>query len=251
MAKTKKRRKIENRTNLLEMPEEIFRQIFEYLGPDIVYLIIRKVCKRLKYYVDGFMKPEEIFAPASGRQMPKEIHYDFKRNNSIITVCSELANPELYLKQKNRHWETDVGSFGAIYNDKIVIGIHPSFQGFPNIQEHSRKKVMNSITFTLFKFDPLENDWKRIPPDDSFSIQGPVDFWTPIGNSGIVLFCRNDLSSNKIFCPILFRININDIEDVKNEYSYRLNGKKVLIFTESGTFREIPKEPNRVVIRLK
>jgi hypothetical protein len=67
MARANKREKLSLQTNILQLPEEVIRHIFEYLDPETVYLFVRQVCKILKYYVDGYMKPEEVFVSSAGK----------------------------------------------------------------------------------------------------------------------------------------------------------------------------------------
>ena len=51
---------MENRPHLLDLNEDIFREIFRYLDDDEVYFTIRNVCQQLKYYVDMYL--ELVFA---------------------------------------------------------------------------------------------------------------------------------------------------------------------------------------------
>ena len=258
MGRPKKRKKLDKQSNILQLPEEIFRQIFDYLDPEIIFLIVRKVCQSMKYYVDGYMTPDKIYVPAAGRQMTGDIQYEFIHKKKPIVVCSKLASPLMFLSCKERFQlmqkEKTVGSFGAMYEDKIVIGNHPKFSQY--LKMYLEPGVPNSfkeIAFTIFKFDPIENEWKWVELyNDSFFEN--VEFWSKVDNFAFVLFCRKNKSicgpaRTKPTSLILLRIDLKRIDAVG--LGNFANQKKVIVFTEESLFQEIPEEPRRIMIRIK
>ena len=123
---------------MLDLPEQSFREIFQYLDFETIYFSMRNICQKLKHYVDGFIQLGGIFMLAGGRDVPIEILQIFKQYNKETTVCSTLADPYPYptledypeydewfgTRRTTTHLEKDFGSFGAMVKDKIVIGIY-------------------------------------------------------------------------------------------------------------------------------
>ena len=258
MAKPKKRKKLDKQTHILQLPEELFRQIFDHLDPETLFLVVRKVCQTTKYYVDGYMKPDKIYVPAAGRQMTGDIQYEFIHKKKPIVVCSKLASPLMFLSSKERFHkmqkEKTAGCFGAMYEDKIVIGNHPKFSQYLKMyMEPGERDAFKEVAFTLFKFDPIENEWKWVEfYNDSFFEN--VEFWSKVDNFAFVLFCRKTKSHcgparTKTTSLILLRIDLKRIDSVG--LGNFANQKKVIVFTEGSLFQEIPEEPRRIMIRIK
>ena len=115
------------------------------------------------------------------------------------------------------------------------------------------RNEFKEIAFTIYKFDPIENEWKWVELyNDSFFEN--VEFWSKVDNFAFVLFCRK----NKSYCGpartkttslILLRIDLKRIDSVG--LGNFANQKKVIVFTEGSLFQEIPEEPRRIMIRIK
>ena len=54
-------KKSSRKIGLLDLPEQVCRQIFGYLSEDELYFTVRTVCWRLRYVVDGYVQLGEYF----------------------------------------------------------------------------------------------------------------------------------------------------------------------------------------------
>merc|ERR1712223_1021431 len=121
MYKSVKKQKLLIKTNIVNiLSYDAFRLIFDYLDYETVYTIIRKVCKRLKMYVDSYMQPNEIFLSSAGREIPNQIHYYLNcAAKQKILVRENLARPSV--KQSSKAIKHMIGNSvsGFVYKEKI------------------------------------------------------------------------------------------------------------------------------------
>ena len=112
--------KVIDSVTLFDLPEHIFREIFRYLDLETVYLM-KGVCQQIKEYVDGFFELGGIFMLTTGRDVPTEFIHIFKQRNKKPIIYSILGDPYPYPRGFRA---TDLWSFGAALNNKIVVGIY-------------------------------------------------------------------------------------------------------------------------------
>ena len=71
--------KLESQTNILDLHEDIFREIFRHLDAGTVYFKIRRLCHKMKVYVDQYIQLAGIFMLVTARKrFPDEILYVFQ-----------------------------------------------------------------------------------------------------------------------------------------------------------------------------
>ena len=143
---------------ILDLPEPIFREIFTYLDLETVYRM-KHLCQQIKEYVNGFLEFGGIFMLATGRNVPSEIIHIFKQTNKNAVVYSKLIDPYPYPRGFRA---TDLGSFGANLNKKVVIGVY-----------HGH---LENFKFDIHKFDNSTKEWSLIRPaqlkDAGYSDEG-------------------------------------------------------------------------------
>ena len=74
-------------------------------------------------YVDGYIHLEGLFILAGGRDLPTEILHVFNHHNKY-TIASIPVASFPYPPYKGTELQDTYTPFGAILNDKPVIGIH-------------------------------------------------------------------------------------------------------------------------------
>ena len=173
----------------LDLPEPIFREIFNHLDFETVYLL-KGVCQQIKEYADGFLELGGIFMLTTGRDVPSEFIHMYKQKNKPPIIYSVLGDPYPYPRGFRA---TDLWSFGATLNNKMVVGIyHGSIENFK---------------FSIHEFDPWRNEWNVIQPcktkDAGYSSEvssselekkmywrreGPIISCCAIGDSELLLF---------------------------------------------------------------
>lgn len=170
-------------TNILDLHQAIFREIFGYLEYSVVYFTLRSVCRKLKEYVDAFVQLRGMFLLNNGTDMPTKILHILKQNNKIISLCCSKLAPIRLPTTTNYGQYWDIGSFGATFHGKIVVGIYRRYC--------VRKTSKYSSSLYLNEYNPKENKWIEIQPEDGNTllngdVHGVMSSCT-IGDSILVL----------------------------------------------------------------
>ena len=189
MANNNQCTKIIEIVTFLDLPEPIFREIFNHLDLETVYLL-KGVCQQIKEYADGFLELGGTFMLTTGRDVPTEFIHIFKQRSKKPIIYSILGDPYPYPRGFRA---TDLWSFGAALNNKMVVGIyHGSIENFK---------------FSIQEFDPWRKEWNVIHPcktkDTGYSKEicsselerkmywrkeGPIISCCAIGDSEMLLF---------------------------------------------------------------
>ena len=86
----------QGKPNLMDMHEDIFREIFQFLEDEFVYFTLRIVSRKIKYCVDAYLQLGGIFMAIAGRDNLTEILYVLKKNDRVRTICSKFIDPYPY-----------------------------------------------------------------------------------------------------------------------------------------------------------
>ena len=117
------RRKFQKRTvitGVLDLPEQIFRDIFQYLDFDTIFITIRKVCQKLKRYVDDYKKVVGVFMlMAQKPTMPRKLMFVLQQHNGIKIAWYKQISPFPYPIY------TGWMSLGWASRDPLHIGLNP------------------------------------------------------------------------------------------------------------------------------
>ena len=110
MASIEKYLNDDSNKQLIKLPEEIIREIFSYLSFETLYFTLRKVCKKMKCYVDHFIDVEGIFfleGHRRGRIQHSEVIYIIQTKNKQFKVfwrpVSFVPWSPVYFKNDNAH----------------------------------------------------------------------------------------------------------------------------------------------------
>ena len=74
---------------LIKLPEEIIREIFGYLSFETLYFTLRKVCKKMKCYVDHFTDVGGVFfleGQKKGWAQKSQVIYIIKAKNGQFRI---------------------------------------------------------------------------------------------------------------------------------------------------------------------
>ena len=83
-------------TPIETLPEEIFREIFNYLSFETLYFALRKVCKKIQTYVDIYIKVEGtsvLFGRQEGLENKVVEMIELPKNGPIILRGPVLSFP--------------------------------------------------------------------------------------------------------------------------------------------------------------
>ena len=130
MYKNMKKQKLLIKRNIVNiLSYDAFRLIFDYLDYETVYSIIRKVCKRLKMYVDSYIQPSEIFLSSAGREIPNQIHYYFDcpakqkllvRENLARPSVNQSSKPMKYMIENSEAFENNDKTYNALERSQAI-----------------------------------------------------------------------------------------------------------------------------------
>ena len=70
--------------NLEQLPEQIFGEIFMFLGCKTLYMGVRNVCKKLRQYVSCYLKIKGIFMLVGSIRNPSKVIYICQRRGSNL-----------------------------------------------------------------------------------------------------------------------------------------------------------------------
>ena len=132
MTETKIFEPLSGHVNILDLDENIFREIFSHLDHCNLYFSVKNVCRTLKNYVDSYIQfgGAFILSPRAP-DIPIEILYIFKRNEKPASSCSKLIPPlpypseghednTLYKRDKIHYLKT----FGGIIKGNVIVGVY-------------------------------------------------------------------------------------------------------------------------------
>ena len=129
--------------NLIDLPESVFREIFQYLESKTIYISLRHVCKKLKEYSDNFLQLkavalgaeeqlgigiwtlQHIFKRASfGFIILKSVLVLNKNNIIVLNKKVDWKHPS----EQNMEWFNRNSPFGMILCGKVIVGAYYPYQ---------------------------------------------------------------------------------------------------------------------------
>ena len=111
-------------TNILDLPEIVFRQIFSCFDYKTVYFTFGSVCRRLKCYVNAYVQLSGIFVITSIHEITpnqySHVLYFLKRKNTIVSIQDKYAS-SFRFTDRNRDKDA-LGYFGFTIEQKLLMG---------------------------------------------------------------------------------------------------------------------------------
>ena len=195
-------------TSLLDLNEDIFREIFQYLKDELLYFSLRSVSRKLKLCVDAYIELTGIFLTVAGRDNTTELLYVLERKDHVRTIILKTIVPYPY-PPPFYHQEkissrccvaqtktvmirslSDLGSFGANINGTVIIGTHSycmevnykprRYKNKINVTHEDAEEAWENLEkqtvkatwpFDIKRYDPLRNKWvpiKSVQSDKNF-----------------------------------------------------------------------------------
>jgi len=221
----------ENHVNFLDMPEDIFYEVFRYLDYSDIYFLVRNVCKTLEHYVHRYIQLGGVFMLVGGgcsfgevfeKRYSSEIFYAFKRcssealyafkqNVKVASVCSRpvpvLPNPlpTYVIGDLEMHTYIEIASFGTVINGKIIAGYY--------CKEHWEEKMPVRLWKKVRYRRPSQRSGYRLVPY-LFEYDKSKKLWLPIlPSESEPISYQKDVTCNLSFCgtedSIFVRLSIN------------------------------------------
>ena len=78
---------------MLDLPEQILRQIFSYLDHITLFLSLKEVCPMMKTYVDRYIGTGGIFLLVGEYGSPLELNFIFRRPSGIFDIHRKIISP--------------------------------------------------------------------------------------------------------------------------------------------------------------
>ena len=230
--------------NILDLPENIFLNLFPYLEDNEVYLTLRSVCKRLRIYCESYIKLEAKF------HLIREeypfcasfwVLYFFRKNQrmepfyfkSTIPVTgwkSEIGIKHDYFTRGFNRGEYYT-SFGTEHNGKIIAGSYSL--------SRSRHKEFTKQYF-FYEYTQKTKEWNQLPSTNKeikCAPKGVILAKCTVGNSDLVFF---DTGLHILELPekTIARTTFNFIsslfQNVKRDEYYPTINVRILRYIQTG-----------------
>lgn len=226
--------------SILDLHENIFHEIFQFLDNHTIYGKLRGVCSALKIYADSFIQLAGVVM-FLGYGHSQLLHtYKLRKNIVSISVQSRMPYPAF-------HTIKNLGSFWGILNGRIVVGntmrseeglwVQDSFKN--NMSKHKRKTYWpcELMLKHLYEYNPKENNWKKFNQIDRSSPKNNTyvmydhhfrAMWYPIGNTCLILALKNSISKKYVneLGPTCFPDPLIITSDYRNYTLYDVNTKQ-------------------------
>ena len=158
--------------NILNLPEEIFREIFEYLDVHTLYFTLREVCSIVKNYVDGYIKfSKTIVLRKEQLATTTKLYYFCIIKSDVLSIHSKtiaslpVTDPNLIIMN------------GTIMMNGKIVFVFASSQSDENLN--------------ISAYDPKLNEWttynSRNVYTDYLAVPCCPIQWCPIGDSKVLL----------------------------------------------------------------
>ena len=222
---------------ILDLHESIFHEIFRFLDIDTVYVKIRAVCCALRIYAESFVQLSGVFV-LHGHGYCKLLRmYKLKQNIIFISVPSRMP----YLPS---HAIIYRDSFWGRVDDKVLVwGLTRTNKGLwtkdalGKIICQKKNKIYWPCELMLkcvYEYNPKENKWIKFTSIDPSSVRNDGDvlndhhfrvMWYPIGNMGLILALKNNISKNAPY-PVCFPDPLIMTPDYRTHTLYDVNSKQ-------------------------
>ena len=145
--------------NILDLPESIFREIFDYIDHGELFFTVKSVCRLLETYVELYIELGGVFilSPRSP-ETPIEVLYIFKKKSKPVSSCSKimppLPHPFIRDQADDVHKNEPIHylrTFGAMIKGNLIIGVYYRFR--------------NQCRYFFWTFDENKLEWLPIELD--------------------------------------------------------------------------------------
>ena len=209
----KKKRLDYNHVHILDLSEQIFRQIFLYLD-DRSIVDLKKVCNKIKSYVTNYVEMERRFLVLYNgfdRRLPMESIHMIKCPTRNPTILARMADSSLSVSNPPSPYKKH--AFATNIHQTNVIGLYYA-------NKNHRFNKFDSATFHLYSFNSKYNKWNLISPnpseDNLFLANNSLDFSSRIVFSHIteldVAVFHNIYVNQKSFIQLI-RFHVHEDDD--------------------------------------
>ena len=220
---------------ILDLHENIFHEIFHYMGVDTIYVKIRAVCRVLRIYAESFVQLSGVFV-LHGHGYCKLLHmYKLKQSIIFISIQSRMPYPP-------SHAIIYPDSFWGRVNDKVLVWTRANKglwtkDALGKIIWKKKSKIYWPCELMLknvYEYNPQENKWIKFLPFDRSSSRNDGDIlndhhfrvmWYPIGHMGLLLALKNKISKNAPY-PVCFPDPLIITPEYRTQTLYDANTKQ-------------------------
>ena len=126
---------------IVDLPEQILREIFHHVDTVTLFVTLKKVCQKMKSHVDGYIETGRIFLMVGATESTHELLYVLRRSSKELTIhrktfppvtcdgysehpgslCGALCTPYQYNTKRNLNYFS--------WNNTIVACVYPTLPG--------------------------------------------------------------------------------------------------------------------------
>ena len=204
---------------IMDLPEQILRQIFNYLDLITLYVSLQEVCHEMKIYVSRFIGTGGIFLLIGNPQSPPELLFIFTRPSGKFNVERKSIAP-ITCDGKRQHFGYLCGNLCPPFQPKSEYGLYYYSWNDSIIACAGEGHLMCSADqHPLYQYQFITDSWEIIFRNISFcdprpSCQHPVNF-----SEGTYLSHVNSKSISQNSFPRL-DISINNDTGVVNRAKF-------------------------------
>ena len=233
-------KRVRQAKSILDLHENIFHEILRFLDNYTIYVKIRAVCRVLRIYAESFVQLSGVFV-LHGQGYCKLLRmYKLKKNIIFIRIQSQMPYPASHAIICP-DWGT---TFWGGFDGKVLVwSLIRSNEGLWIQDELERIicKNKNKIYWpcelmlkNVYEYNPQENKWIKFIPIHRSSSRNESDvlndhhfrvIWYPIGNKGLILALKNNISKNAPY-PVCFPDPLIITPDYRTQIFYDVNTKQ-------------------------
>jgi hypothetical protein len=118
----KKRQTPDHRKSIVDLPEQLFREIFKYLDTETVYFAMRNVSQEIKKQVDQYIELRGVFIVTGTFCCSTRLIHIFKRYGNELESYYKIAPALPFFISHSWTFPEKKNSFCRILNNRIVQG---------------------------------------------------------------------------------------------------------------------------------
>ena len=192
MKTQKEHNNVKGITGIIDLPEQIFRKIFQHISTQELFFTIRKLNRDVKKYVEDYLSLQGVFVFIREQNMPTRVILIFKREGNKYVTHSWVAPsfPMLDHSSNINIENTKLHMFPLLTMSKgiqgpLLFGVHSRipYRYFRGVQGSMTERV----AVDLYGFEADKCCWKHLKTRYA-NINGQMIICSAINDSTLLMF---------------------------------------------------------------
>ena len=212
------------------LPEQVLRYIFRYIGTEELRFTVRKLNKSFQKYIDDYLQCQGVFVLTGGQNETTTLIHIFKREGKHLETVSVVPMSLLKREHKphlrNYPYDFELYSLSASLTDmEVPLFMEVCFSAVPD-----QKSLLCDVTTFIYQFDLAKYAWKLLKAR-YLRVTGEVIACCPISDSSLIMVIDSyeksgwigmeDLSTTKLQ---LIHVNMHSVTTSGNNILPVLSG---------------------------